>query len=189
MMKTHIKQMVKQARKHYVFTTYQKPQERYPKLVRIFYPNLSYKDGIINSKVKKHPITLSLEKFACICNLSFLEQDYDQIDLEGNEFNYDIPAHTLLIDPSSRIPSTFIVDLIHPNSRLIHHTINHVLFPRKINYITMQKSNSHAIWFSENQIEKNQANDVLYHMLDSKKRNITLPYAKLITIFFEIRWI
>lgn len=31
-----------------------------------------------SSKIKKHPIALSLKEFANICNLSYLEQEYDQ---------------------------------------------------------------------------------------------------------------
>lgn len=118
-------------------SVFEKSQERYLELVRMFYANLSQKYSIINSKVKKHHITLSLEDFACICDLPFIVQDYDQMDLEGNKFNFNI--HSLLIDPFSRIPSPFNVGLVFPNSILIHCTVNHVFFPRKSNYSTIQK--------------------------------------------------
>lgn len=113
---------------------FEKPQERYPKLVKIFYTNLSYKDGIISSEVKKHPITLSLEDFDHEYNLPFIEQDYDQMDLEGNKFNFDTLAHSLLIDPTSIIPTPFNIGLINTNIGLIHYTMNHVFFPRKANH-------------------------------------------------------
>lgn len=49
---------------------FEKPQERYPELVRIFYATLSNKDGIINFEVKKNLVTLSLEDFEIFCNLT-----------------------------------------------------------------------------------------------------------------------
>lgn len=57
---------------------FEKPQERYPDLIRMFYANFTYKDGIIGYEVKKHPITQSLEDFAQVCNLPFIGQDYDK---------------------------------------------------------------------------------------------------------------
>lgn len=64
----------------------------------MFYANLTYKDDTISSKVKKHLITLFIKYFAQVCNLPFIQQDYDQTCLEGNDFSFDIYAHTLLID-------------------------------------------------------------------------------------------
>lgn len=75
-----------------------------PYLVEMLHANLSHTDGIINYKVKKHPIALSLEDSAHICNMPFIEKDYDQMCLEGNKFTFDIIAHLLLIDPTSTIP-------------------------------------------------------------------------------------
>lgn len=48
-------------------------------------------------KFRNIPITLSLEDFKNICNIPFIERDYDQINLEDNEFNFDTFAHTLLM--------------------------------------------------------------------------------------------
>lgn len=109
-------------------------------MVKLFYANLFYTDGVINSEVLKHPTTLSLEDFAQICNLPFIEKYYDQIDLQGIEFNPDTLAQSLLIGPTSIIPYPFNVGLLHPNIRLIHHTMSHILFTRKGNYNTIQKS-------------------------------------------------
>lgn len=58
--------------------------------------------------------------------------------------------------------------------------MNHVFFPTKGNYGTFQKSYVHAVWFLENQIVKNWTDVVLHHMLDIKRKSITLPYAELI---------
>lgn len=95
----------------------------------MFYANLFYTDRIINSEVKKHPITLSLRDFVEVCNIYFIEQGYDQNDLEGNKFNFNSLSHSLLIDLTSTIPTPFNVGLIHPNIRLINYTMSHVLFP------------------------------------------------------------
>lgn len=67
---------------------FEKPQERDPELVRMLYVNISYKYDIINFEVKKHPITTSLEYFSQVCNLPFMEENYDQLDLKGKELLY-----------------------------------------------------------------------------------------------------
>lgn len=109
-----------------------------------------------------------------------MEKDYDQLYFEGKKFNFDIHSHSLLIDPSSGIISPFNIGFIRQNSRLTHYTVNHVFFLRKSNYNTIQKSGVHAVWFFENQVVKNWAYVILHHVLDSKRKNITLPYTELI---------
>lgn len=98
------------------------------------YTNLYCTDGIIDFEVKKYPITISLEDFTHIYNFPFMEQDYDKMDLEGNKFNFDTLAHSLLTDPISNIPYPVNVALISQNIRIIHYTKRRVMFPRKGNY-------------------------------------------------------
>lgn len=107
-------------------------------MVRILYANLTYKYGIIESEFNKYPINPSLEDFAQVCNLPFIEQHYNRMDTEGKEFTFDTFAHTLLIDPSSIISFPFSVGLIRAYYRLIRYTINYVIFPRKSNYNTIK---------------------------------------------------
>lgn len=122
-----------------------KPQERYHELVRIFQAILVYQDCVISYEVRKHPIILSLEDFAQACNLSFIQEDYDQKDFKDNEFNFD---------PSSGIPSSFNVGLIRSDNRMIHHIMNHIIFPRKNNFCTIQKLYIPAICLLENQFRR-----------------------------------
>lgn len=103
------------------------------------------------------------------------------MDLEGNKFKFDSLAHSLLIDPTSSIPTPFNVGIILSNIRLIHYTTTHVLFLINGNYITLSKLDIHVVWFLENQVPTNWANGVLHHMLNRKRKNNILPYAKLIT--------
>lgn len=49
--------------------TFNKAEERFPKLVNMFYDHLSYKEGVIKTEVCKKEFTISLEKFADISNL------------------------------------------------------------------------------------------------------------------------
>lgn len=88
---------------------------------------------------------MSLEDFAQVCNLPFMEEDYYQSELKGSAFNFETHVQSLLIEPTSRIPTPFDVGLIRPNSISIHYKINHVLFLRKGNYSTLQKSDVHAV--------------------------------------------
>lgn len=87
----------------------------------MFYSNLQYSNGVIRSKVKKHP--LAFEEFTQACNPPLINQDYDQNDDEGNGFNFDLYAQSLLIDPSSEISSPFNIGIVRPDSRLIHYII------------------------------------------------------------------
>lgn len=77
------------------------------------------------------------------------------MNLEGNEFNFDTLAHSLLIDPTSIIPTPLNVGLIWPNIRLINYIMSHALFTRNGNYRTVQKSYIPVVWFLENQVPKN----------------------------------
>ncbi|KAL5064137.1 hypothetical protein RYX36_025874 [Vicia faba] len=147
----------------------------------MFYENLSYIDGIINSEVGKHPITLSFEDFVTIYKLTFIEKDYNQMYLEGNEFNFDTLSHTLLTNLVSIIPSPCNVGLLRLNVRLIHYIMKHILFPGKGNYITVLTLDIIVVWVFKNQFRKNWVDEVLTHILECKRKNTTLYYAKLIT--------
>lgn len=107
-----------------------------------------------------------MEDFTRICNLLFIEKDYDQIDPKGNKFNFDTLSHSLLIDPSSSIQYPFNVEFFYPNVRLIHYTMSHILFPRKGNCSAVQKLGIPVVWFLENKVLKNWANAFLTHMLE-----------------------
>lgn len=72
------------------------PQKRFSSLVRFFFSNLTYSNGVLSSEVKKHPIQLSLEEFTEVCNLPCINQVHDESD-EGNQFNYDFGANSFLI--------------------------------------------------------------------------------------------
>lgn len=98
-----------------------------------------------------------------------MEQDYDQTNFKGNEFYFDIYAHTLLNDPTSGIASPSIVGIVCLDRRLIRYIMNHVFFPRKTNFSTIQKSDIPAVWFLENQVEKNWVDVILHHTLDRNK--------------------
>lgn len=92
-----------------------------------------------------------------------------------------IPILSSLIPLLEILLPSMSVGLVHPNSIFIHYTMNRVFFSRKSNYSTIQISNIPEVWFLENLVVKNWADVVLHHMLDRKRKNITLPYDKLIT--------
>ncbi|KAL5074058.1 hypothetical protein RYX36_013042 [Vicia faba] len=161
----------------------EKTKERYPDLVRKLYANLPYTNGIIYSEVKYH-IAFSLEEFASTCNLPYLEPEYDQ-NYEGNELYLDTLVHSFLNDPTSFVPSPFIVGVIHTNIRLVHYTSGQILFQRKGNYNTVSRPYIHVIWFLHNQIPKNWADVVLSHMLEGKRKNNVPPYVEFITKIFQ----
>ncbi|KAL5052835.1 hypothetical protein RYX36_033517 [Vicia faba] len=117
---------------------FEKFKERYSDLLRKFYANLTYTNGIITSEVKKNTITISLEDFATVCNLPHIEQDYDK-KFEGNELDFDTLDHSFLTDPTTYVPHPFNVRVIHLNIRLIHYTVCRIFFQEKVTAVPSQR--------------------------------------------------
>lgn len=128
-------------------------EEIFPQLVRFFYANLIYSNGVLSSKVKKHPIWLSVEEFAQVCNLFHTNQVYDGTN-KGNELNYVLTAHSFFINQTPVIHIPFTISLIHMDIWLICHTINHVLLLRNGNSSTINITYIPIIWFLVNIVEK-----------------------------------
>lgn len=76
----------------------------------MFYVNLDYIDGVLISEVKKHQIWQTLEDFADICNLPYIDSDYDDRE-EGNNFYIIKASIYLLEDSNSFTHSPFIVGI------------------------------------------------------------------------------
>lgn len=93
----------------------------------------------------------------------------------------DTINQSLLIDPTSIIPSPLNVGILNPNIRLIHYNMTLILFQRNGNYNTIQKSDILVAWFLENQVYKNLVDAVFHHMIERKRKNNSLLYVELIT--------
>lgn len=125
--------------------------EIYPILVRIFFANLKFSNGIITHEVKKYPISLSLEEFAEICNLPCSRSHYQEID--QSEGFHTTTSFFFLQDPDSIIPSPFLVGSVHPDIQLIHYVVNHILTPRKHSQGQLKKDDVLMTWSLANKVE------------------------------------
>lgn len=104
---------------------------------------------------------------------------YDEGD-KSNKFNYDIGENSFLVDQTSIILTPYTAGLVRLDIRLIHYLVNHVLLPKKRNASHINISYIPPVWSLENKVEKNLIDDVIHHMMDSKKRNIILQYSELV---------
>lgn len=103
----------------------------YPTIVKMFYANLIYANGVISLEVKKHLISMSLEKFVEICNLPYFGPHY--LDIDQSEDFIVVASFSFLQDPESNIPSYFLMGSVHPHILLISYVANHILIPIKHN--------------------------------------------------------
>lgn len=92
-------------------------REVYPSLVKTFFSNIYLTGGILHYEVKRHMMTLSIEKFRDILNLP-----HEDIILEFRDkvrkFNLKLSAYSLMNDPPSSIPNTFTTRYIYPESHM-----------------------------------------------------------------------
>lgn len=72
------------------------------------------------------------EEFTQKCSLPYRDYEYDEIQ-GHNDINFDLAVLSFLTDQTSIISTPFIVGLNHPDIRVIHYMVNHVLFPKKSN--------------------------------------------------------
>lgn len=106
---------------------YNPSRKVYPILVKMFFSNLDNTDGIVQSEVKMHKITLSVKEFVDIMNLP-CEDTVPESEDKGYKYNYKIVACSLMKDQTPSIPNPFIYGYIYHDSRMIHYVINHILF-------------------------------------------------------------
>lgn len=105
------------------------PKEIFLTLVRLFYVNLNFIDGVLIFKVKKHQIPLTFEEFSDIYNLTYIDFNYDDSE-KCNKYKTIQDFIPFLEKQNIIIPSPFTIGIICQNIRLIHYMVNHVLFPR-----------------------------------------------------------
>lgn len=80
------------------------PSKRtYTSLVKMFFSNLHLTDGILQSKVRRHMINLSVEEFGEMLDLSHKDRIIEFGD-KVNRYNYIIDASSLMKEHSPSIP-------------------------------------------------------------------------------------
>lgn len=119
------------------------PSKRiYTSLVKIFFPNLHLTDRILQREVRKHMINLSRR--------IWINRVLELGD-KTNKYKYIIIAYSLMKEPTPFIPYPFIVGYINPKSRLIYYVINHILFPQKRKFQSLNPS-----WYRNSMVDRRQ---------------------------------
>lgn len=151
----------------------------YPTIVKMFYANLIYANGVISSEVKKHQISMSLEKFVEICNLPYFGPHY--LDIDQSEDFIIVASFSFLQDLESNIPSYFLMGNVHPHILLISYVANHILIPIKHNIWQLSKDDMVMTWSLANKVETNWAIAVIHHMMVSKIKGLAwVPNGHLV---------
>ncbi|KAL5081100.1 hypothetical protein RYX36_009521 [Vicia faba] len=143
------------------------PRRIYTSLANILFSNIHLTDGILQSKVRKHRINLSVEEFGEMLNLPH-ENIVIEPEDNANRFNYITVSSSLMKEPSSNIPYSFVVGYIHPGSRITRYVINHIFFSRRDNFDLLTKVDVETIWLIENKVKINWVQHAIGHMIENK---------------------
>lgn len=77
---------------------YNTPKKMFPTLVKMFYSNLNYIDGVVTSEVRKQDIFLSFEEIDEICDLPYTDSLYKNDEIKASEkFNFDVVSQSILL--------------------------------------------------------------------------------------------
>lgn len=147
----------------------------------MFFSNLHFTNVNIQSKIRKHKISLHLEVFTNILDLIHDRPHFKPNEQEeGNNFNYKSVASSFMLNPKSKAFSLFIIGYVHHDICLIYYEANHILFPRKNNFSHLTRYDVASVCLLANNIETNQAGAVIQYMLENKRKGICLPYGDLV---------
>lgn len=117
-------------------------EEKFPSLVKLFYSNINYKDGIISYEVCEQDIYLSLKKFVKIYYLPCTNSLYKSGDLDNSEkFNSNVGYQYLISNPKFYLPFPLTTSYVCPSICIIYYVATPILIPRKINLGLVSKTN------------------------------------------------
>lgn len=121
-----------------------------------------------------------LEEFVDILDLPHDEPHFKSDEPKvGNNYMYKSVASSFLLNPYYHVSFSFILGSVHPNIHLINYMENYIIFPRKINFNHLTRSDVAVMWLLVNKIETNWEIVVIQLMLGRKKKGIYLAYGDL----------
>ena len=130
----------------------------FPTVVKMFYYNLNYKDGITTYEVRKHQASLTLEEFVDICDLPCTCSLYKPDDIKASgDFNFDATSLSILSNKKWGIHSPFIMGYVCQDIQLIHYDETYILILRKFNLGKVSKNNVVLTWLLADKVEINWA--------------------------------
>ncbi|KOM31588.1 hypothetical protein LR48_Vigan01g114300 [Vigna angularis] len=160
----------------------------YPDLIRVFYFNLCYRDGIITTKVKGVPIILDDDVWTNVAQLT-LWDDAVKVHLGIPDFNRLLAFQSFLRHPEHQINrQQLLVGGFKVEERIIHYLIVWILCPRATNHAQCSEQDLLLLYGLSNHIHIDWSALISDTMVKAKKYNsYHFPYALLISQILEYK--
>ncbi|KOM53433.1 hypothetical protein LR48_Vigan09g209200 [Vigna angularis] len=160
----------------------------YPDLIRVFYFNMRYRDGIITTKVKGVPIILDDDIWTNVAQLT-LWDDAVKAHLGVPDFNRLLAFQSFLRHPEQQINRRqLLVGGFKVEERMIHYLIVWILCPRATNHAQCSEQDLLLLYGLLNHIHIDWPALISDTMVKAKKySSYHFPYALLISRILEYK--
>ncbi|KOM37964.1 hypothetical protein LR48_Vigan03g134600 [Vigna angularis] len=160
----------------------------YPDLIRVFYFNLRYRDGIISTKVKGVRIILDDDVWTNVAQLPIWD-DAVKVHLGLEDFNRMMTFQSFLRHPERQTNRRqLLVGGFEVEERMIHYLIVWILCPRATNHAQCSEQDLLLLYGILNHIHIDWPALIADTMVKAKKsHSYQLPYALLISRILEFK--
>ncbi|KOM43124.1 hypothetical protein LR48_Vigan05g072800 [Vigna angularis] len=160
----------------------------YPDLIRVFYFNLRYRDGIISTKVKGVLIILDDDVWTNVAQLTIWD-DAVKVHLGLQDFNRLMTFQSFLRHPEQQTNQRqLLVGGFKVEERMIHYLIIWILCPRATNHAQCSEQDLLLLYGILNHIHIDWAALIADTMVKAKKsHSYQFPYALLISRILEYK--
>ncbi|BAU03752.1 hypothetical protein VIGAN_UM171700, partial [Vigna angularis var. angularis] len=160
----------------------------YPDLIRVFYFNLRYRDGIISTKVKGVPIILDDDVWTNVAHLPIWD-DAVKVHLGLQDFDRLLTFQSFLRHPEQQTNRRqLLVGGFKVEERMIHYLLVWILCPRATNHAQCSEQDLLLLYGILNHIHIDWPALIADTMVKAKKsHSYHLPYALLISRILEYK--
>ncbi|KOM28048.1 hypothetical protein LR48_Vigan492s001200 [Vigna angularis] len=160
----------------------------YPDLIRVFYFNLRYRDGIISTKVKGVRMILDDDIWTNVAQLPIWD-DAVKVHLGLEDFNRMMTFQSFLRHPERQTNRRqLLVGGFKVEERMIHYLIVWILCPRATNHAQCSEQDLLLLYGILNHIHIDWPALIADTMVKAKKsHSYQLPYALLISRILEFK--
>ncbi|KOM34552.1 hypothetical protein LR48_Vigan02g070200 [Vigna angularis] len=160
----------------------------YPDLIRVFYFNLRYRDGIISTKVKGVRIILDDNVWTNVAQLTIWD-DAVKVHLGLQDFNRLMTFQSFLRHPEQQTNRRqLLVGGFKVEERMIHYLIVWILRPRATNHAQCSEQDLLLLYGILNHIHIDWPALIVDTMVKGKKsHSYQFPYALLISRILEYK--
>ncbi|KOM52799.1 hypothetical protein LR48_Vigan09g145800 [Vigna angularis] len=160
----------------------------YPDLIRVFYFNVRYRDGIISTKVKGVRIILDDDVWTNVAQLSIWD-DALKVHLGLEDFNRMMTFQSFLRHPERQTNKRqLLVGGFKVEERMIHYLIVWILCPTATNHAQCSEQDLLMLYGILNHIHIDWPALIADTMVKAKKsHSYQLPYALLLSRILEFK--